>query len=176
MKHYIGDKGKTGLFGVGEIDKDSPRIEAIGAIDELNSFIGFARSRIKDDDIKEILEKIQRGLFSIGSDLAAPHDTENIMRVIAKDVEEIEAIIEDVNEDLNKLTGFILPSGSVDSSLIQICRTVCRRAERRLVTLKKHEDINRIILVYVNRLSDLFFSLARLLNKRAGIDDEYLKD
>lgn len=176
MEDYIGDKGKTHLFGGKKVDKDSMRIEVIGSIDELNSFVGLARSRIEDKMVNEILEKIQRDLFAIGADIASPKDSAYITRLIEKDVEEIEGIIKDVNEDLAELKGFILPSGSPEASLIHICRSICRRAERRLVALKKEESINDIVMVYINRLSDLFFSLARYMNSRKGVHDELWKD
>lgn len=177
MKIYTktGDKGETGLFGGERVSKDSLRISAYGTIDELNSFIGYAISEIKDEGIRNNLIKIQNYLFTIGSDLATP-DTEknkklNIHRTPESYYKEIEEMIDYYDSQLEELRNFILPGGSKGAALIHICRTVCRRAEREVVALKKTVTIGDNIIIFLNRLSDLFFVLSRFENKVSNHPD-----
>jgi cob(I)alamin adenosyltransferase len=177
MKIYTktGDKGETGLFGGGRVSKSSERIEAYGTIDELNSFIGLAITEIKSEDIKKLLQKIQNQLFTVGSDLATiwTSKTEklNIPRVTKEFYLEAEKEIDKFENELEPLKNFILPGGSKSSSLLHICRTICRRAERRIIALNKIEKINEHIVIYLNRLSDLFFVLSRFENKVSNHPD-----
>jgi cob(I)alamin adenosyltransferase len=177
MKIYTkgGDKGQTGLFGGERVSKNSERIEAYGTIDELNSFIGLAVEEVKSPETKAILQNIQNELFTLGSDLATPLNESNekykIPRVPKSFYEEAEKQIDKFEEQLEPLQNFILPGGSKASALLNICRTICRRAERRVVTLKASNDIGENIIIFLNRLSDLFFVLARYENMISGIPD-----
>jgi len=177
MKIYTktGDKGETGLFGGDRVSKSSERIEAYGTVDELSSFLGLAKSEVKDKEVKKLLEKIQNELFTVGSDLATP-DTEknkklNIVRVPEKFYTDAEKAIDYFEGKLEPLKNFILPGGTKTSALLHVCRSICRRAERKIVKLNGSEKISENILVYVNRLADLFFVLARYENKSAGVQD-----
>jgi len=187
MKIYTkrGDSGKTDLFGISNrISKSSIRVSAYGEIDELNSFIGLIRSNINETafkknykDIEKALEKIQNDLFIIGADLATPkidkkHNQLSKMRKIEiKDINKIEKLIDNCSKDLEPLKNFILPGGSILASLFHISRTICRRAERNIVELSEKEDINKNIIPYLNRLSDLLFIFARISNKSLKIKD-----
>ncbi|GGE55393.1 cob(I)yrinic acid a,c-diamide adenosyltransferase [Priestia taiwanensis] len=174
MKLYTrtGDSGKTSLIG-GRVDKDHLRVEAYGTIDELNSFIGQAMTLLKEETYKDIyneLEKIQHELFDCGGDLANIHD-----KIPFKATEEIVTFLEERIDDYIKqappLEKFILPGGTPASAAIHIARTVARRAERCIVSLKKEEEINDVALKYINRLSDYLFAVARVINTRAGEKD-----
>jgi cob(I)alamin adenosyltransferase len=177
MKIYTktGDKGETGLFGGDRVLKSSIRIEAYGTIDELNSFIGLAVIDIKTEEIRSLLQDIQNDLFTLGSDLAAP-DNEKTQKMMIKRVSEVmylklEQEIDRFEEELKPLKNFILPGGTRGASLLHICRTVCRRAERLATALKSAEGINENIIIYLNRLSDLMFVLSRYENSRSGVPD-----
>jgi cob(I)alamin adenosyltransferase len=177
MKIYTktGDKGDTGLFGAGRVPKDSLRIEAYGTIDELNSFIGAAITEIKEEGVKELLLKIQNELFLTGTDLATPNFEKDeklkIKRVPAEYHLNLEKEIDKYEDKLDELKNFILPGGSKSASFLHICRTICRRAERKVVTLSKKEKLNENIQIYLNRLSDLFFVLSRIENKVSNYPD-----
>ncbi len=177
MKIYTkgGDKGETGLFGGDRVSKNSFRIEAYGTIDELNSFIGLALTEIIDRDVRSVLNRIQNILFTLGSDLATPDNEKNkkyeIPRISKSHFEEIEKEIDNFDGKLEELRNFILPGGCKSSALLQICRVVCRRAERKIVELNNDVKLNPDILILINRLSDLFFVLARYENKISGIED-----
>jgi len=177
MKIYTkgGDKGETGLFGGERVSKDSLRIETYGTVDELNSFIGLALVEIKDYEVKKLLERIQNTLFILGSDLSAPDNVKdkshNIPRISKLNYEEIEKEIDKFDSRLGELKNFILPGGSKSAALLHICRTICRRAERRVVALNNAVNISPDIIIFLNRLSDLFFVLARYENKISGIED-----
>jgi cob(I)alamin adenosyltransferase len=177
MKIYTkgGDKGETGLFGGERVSKDSTRIEAYGTVDELNSFIGLALIEAKDKEVKKLLEKIQNTLFVLGADLSTPDNEKNknhnIPRISKSYYEEIEKEIDKFDSRLDELRNFILPGGSKGAALLHICRTICRRAERRVVALNNIVNLNPDIIILLNRLSDLFFVLARYENKISGIED-----
>ena len=177
MKIYTkgGDKGETGLFGGERVSKDSLRIETYGTVDELNSFIGLALVEIKDYEVKKLLERIQNTLFILGSDLSAPGNVKNkshyLTRISKLNYEEIEKEIDKFDSRLGELKNFILPGGSKSAALLHICRTICRRAERRVVALNNAVNISPDIIIFLNRLSDLFFVLARYENKISGIED-----
>lgn len=177
MKIYTksGDKGETGLFGGERVSKDSPRINAYGTVDELNSFIGLALTEVKDEEVKVLLKRIQNLLFTIGSDLATP-DTEknkkfNIPRINAEHIEELEREIDKFDSRLEELRNFILPGGCKSATLLHVCRTICRRAERKAIRLNNEVKINSDIIIFLNRLSDLFFVLSRYENKISGTED-----
>lgn len=175
MKIYTrtGDAGSTGLFGGGRVGKDHPRVEAYGAVDELNAAIGLARSIEPLPRIDELLTPIQRDLFAIGALLATPnrekmHQQLEKARVDAERVAQLEHSIDDAEAELEPLRSFILPGGTPKAAALHVARTVCRRAERRVVALQHEEELPPLAVIYLNRLSDLLFVLARLANHRAG--------
>lgn len=177
MKIYTktGDKGETGLFGGDRVSKDSLRLNAYGSIDELNSFIGMALTEVKSQEVKNVLLDIQNKLFVVGADIATPELAKNkrlnILRTPLNFIEDIEHCIDDFESKLEELKNFILPGGSKGAALLHVCRTISRRAEREIVTLKNAEQIGENILIFLNRLSDLFFVLSRFENKYSNIPD-----
>ncbi len=172
MKIYTktGDTGETGLYGGTRVPKDAMRVEACGTIDELNAWIGFVRSQIQDTEIDVILHRIQNELFDIGADLATldAHPKATSLRIPPALTLELESEIDRFEGELPPLKNFILPGGSTVGAAVHLARTVCRRAERCVVTLARAEKANREVLIYLNRLSDLLFVLARLVNHRLG--------
>ena len=162
----IGDKGSTQLGDGKMVNKDSLRVDAYGSVDEANATIGLSilRTNIK---IKKILKIVQNDLFDLGADLCIP-DKKNTQKLkITKDrVDYIEEKIDNFNKELSSLNSFILPGGSESSTYLHIARTVTRRAERKIVALSKKEKINPITIIYLNRLSDLLFVLARYTNNK----------
>ncbi len=178
-----GDKGETALVGGKRVPKDSPRIEAYGTIDELNSIVGLARvfneERLQESEahrfLDEVLRKIQDELFDLGSELASPDDFsyEGMYRLTEAEVKRIEETIDECQKELEPLKSFILPGGGRIGAYLHQCRTVCRRAERQILRLSRVEKVSDSILKYVNRLSDLFFVLSRWIAKRSG-EREYL--
>ncbi len=175
MKIYTktGDKGDTGLFGGGRVPKDDPRVEAYGDVDELNAVIGMARAIEPLPRIDELLVPMQRDLFSIGALLATP-DLDKMHKHLAKAniddrrIRELEQAIDDCDRDLEPLKAFIIPGGSKKGAMLHVARTVCRRAERRVVHLQREVEIPELVVIYLNRLSDLLFTLARLANVLTG--------
>ena len=175
MKIYTktGDTGATGLFGGGRVQKDDPRVEAYGDVDELNAILGLARAVEPMPRIDEVLVPMQRDLFSIGALLATP-DLEKMHGHLAKAdidddrISELEHAIDDCEKELEPLRAFIIPGGSRKGAALHVARTVCRRAERRVVHLQREVEIPPLVVIYLNRLSDLLFMLARLANLRAG--------
>jgi len=178
-----GDRGDTGLVGGKRVPKDSPRIDAYGTIDELNSIVGLARVFNEENlDAGEahrfldgVLCQIQDELFDLGSELATPPEffQQGMYRVSATEIERIEKLIDKCQEDLEPLRSFILPGGGRIGAYLHQCRTVCRRAEREILRLLRAEPISEWPLKYVNRLSDLFFVLSRWISKQTG-KQEYL--
>ena len=166
----IGDKGSTQLGDGKMVNKDSLRVDAYGSVDEANATIGLSilRTNIK---IKKILKIVQNDLFDLGADLCIP-DKKNTQKLkITKDrVDYIEEKIDNFNKELSSLNSFILPGGSESSTYLHIARTVTRRAERKIVALSKKERINPITIIYLNRLSDLLFVLARYTNNKGKKD------
>jgi len=178
MKIYTktGDKGETLLFGGKRVPKNNLRINAYGTVDELNSFIGSAISEIKSLELISILKSIQNDLFTIGGNLASPIENE-IKKITLPSVEDnfisrLENIIDKYESKLPELKNFILPGGIKSASALHIARSVCRRAEREVVTLNEKEIINAKIIVYLNRLSDLLFVLARFENLQNGSSEQ----
>jgi cob(I)alamin adenosyltransferase len=163
MKIYTktGDKGQTSLYDGTRIDKDSLRVESYGTVDELNSSIGFAIKFVEDDSIKESLKKIQMRLFFVAGELATIEEGKYIYKVREEDILALEKIIDDY---IPKITGgdkFIVPGSSKAAAALHVSRTICRRAERRIITLKRHEEVSDILLKFVNRLSDVLYTYAR---------------
>ncbi|MTH52217.1 cob(I)yrinic acid a,c-diamide adenosyltransferase [Bacillus mangrovi] len=169
-----GDKGQTSLIG-GRVDKDDIRVEAYGTLDELNAVVGQAMALLQGElyeDLFRELEKIQHELFDCGGDLASVLSADKRKdKTNAGMVEFLEERIDAHVKEAPPLERFILPGGTQAAAAIHLARTVARRAERRIVTLNKHEEINLHVLKYVNRLSDYFFAAARVINFRAGMKD-----
>ena len=178
MKIYTrsGDEGDTGLFGGGRVPKDHPRVAAYGDVDELSSAVGLARATSPTDFADRLLEGVQRDLFAIGGQLATP-DPERVARALekaalsAERVTELERAIDEADAELTPLKAFILPAGTAKAAALHLARTVCRRAERSVVRLARESDVPPLFLIYLNRLSDALFTLARLANHRAGVQD-----
>jgi cob(I)alamin adenosyltransferase len=166
-----GDKGETSLFGGRRVPKNSLRIEAFGTVDELNSALGVCRALKPRREIGKILEQIQRDLFSLGADLATPDKTRTTRfpQIGAADVSRLERHIDAVESKLAPLRKFILPGGSGPAAMIHFARTICRRAERGVVELSASERPGPFPVIYLNRLSDLLFVLARWENAHARI-------
>lgn len=154
------------MFGGKRVPKDDLRIEAYGTVDELNSVLGVVRSLKPHKKIDEIVKLIQNQLFAVGAELATPNGGNDsyIPRIEVSHVTELEKIIDELQEKLKPLKVFILPGGSVVAAHLHLARTVCRRAERAVVCLARNEEIGNSIIVYLNRLSDLLFVLARFAN------------
>lgn len=174
MKIYTktGDTGETGLFGGPRVSKDAPRIEAYGTVDELNATLGVVRAEPLADEIDEVLARIQNELFDLGAELATPNPAEHDMvRIGAEQIAWQEAAIDRFEAQLPGLKSFILPGGTRPAALLHLARCVCRRAERRLVTLAEHEAIRPELIIYTNRLSDLLFVLSRAANQAAHVAD-----
>jgi cob(I)alamin adenosyltransferase len=168
-----GDLGDTGLFGGGRVPKDDPRVEAYGDVDELNAVIGMARAVELMPRVDELLVPVQRDLFAIGALLATP-DREKMAqhlqkaRIDERRIAELEQAIDDAEAELEPLRAFILPGGTPKAAALHVARTVCRRAERHVVRLQHAVELPGLAVIYLNRLSDLLFTLARLANRRAG--------
>ncbi len=168
MKTYTrtGDLGETGLFGGPRVGKDMARIEAFGTVDELNSVLGVVRAETLPDDVERVLERIQTELLDLGAELASPDPVKQGTRKTGREhVVALEAEIDRFEESLAPLDRFILPGGNRAAAGLHLARTVCRRAERRLVTLvrQSQEEISLLLLAYLNRLSDLLFVVARVV-------------
>ncbi|MFW6078326.1 MAG: cob(I)yrinic acid a,c-diamide adenosyltransferase [Gemmatimonadota bacterium] len=176
-----GDRGETGLFGGGRVPKAHPRVEAYGAVDELNAVVGWALSAVAEAEIRDRLDGVQADLFAIGAHLATPPAPSTgggeprrrpaLPPLPDGRVEIFERAMDEIDEELPELRAFILPGGSPGAAALHVARTVCRRVERRVAALAAQEDLEPGILVYLNRLSDLLFVLARLANHRAGRAD-----
>lgn len=178
MKIYTrtGDEGDTALFGGGRVPKDHPRVAAYGDVDELNSVLGLVRATAEEQFFDPLLESIQRDLFSIGGHLATP-DPKRVMKALEKAalsparVSEFEQIMDTAEQELAPLRAFVLPAGTPIAASLHLARTVCRRAERSVVHLAHAEAVPELFVIYLNRLSDLLFTLARLANRRDGVRD-----
>ena len=178
-----GDKGETALVGGARVPKDSPRIEAYGSIDELNAIVGLARTfneeRLAEGEhhrwLDEVLRQIQNELFDLGSELATPPgaEYEGMFRMGEPEVTALEKLMDHCQKDLAPLKSFTLPGGGRVNAFLHQARTVCRRAERRVLALSRVEPVNEWALRYVNRLSDTFFVLGRWVSKHLG-EKEYL--
>ena len=168
-----GDRGQTGLFGGGRVAKDDPRVEAYGDVDELNAAIGLAHAIERLPRVDDVLAPVQQDLFALGALLATPdrdrmHEQLEKARVDDARVAELEAAIDAGEAELEPLRAFIMPGGTPKAAALHVARTVCRRAERRVVGLAREVELPEVVVVYLNRLSDLLFVLARVANRRAG--------
>lgn len=173
MKIYTktGDDGTTGLQGNLRVSKSHPRIIAYGTIDEANAALGIVLSYELDSDIAKLLNLIQNELFVLGADLSNPNMEEQKNRITTNMINNLEDNIDKYEKELPTLTNFILPGGNIVAAHIHHVRTIIRRSETCIIHLKDHEKINDNCIQYVNRLSDLFFVLGRVLNKRSGQND-----
>lgn len=179
MKIYtkFGDSGETALYGGTRVGKDAPRIEAIGTVDELNAYIGYAQTLIDDTDLSDLMAQIQNHLFAVGADLATPetHTKTAEFRISGEFTTVMETAIDTLSEELPPLTNFILPGGCAAGAILHIARVVCRRSERRVVHLARETEVNPEIIRSLNRLSDLLFVLARTVNFRAQAPESIWK-
>jgi cob(I)alamin adenosyltransferase len=170
-----GDDGTTGLLGAGRVSKDDPRIDAYGTVDELNALLGLARATGGlDDDADALVARVQNDLFAVGAALADPDPKGRFHNAVDEGhAARLEAEIDRLEAELPPLTQFILPGGSPASAQLHLARTICRRAERRVVHLghKPGVDVPHHLVAYLNRLSDFLFVLARVVNHRAGVAD-----
>ncbi|MBX3171305.1 MAG: cob(I)yrinic acid a,c-diamide adenosyltransferase [Candidatus Eremiobacteraeota bacterium] len=160
-----GDGGQTALIGGERISKSSLRVDSYGEVDELNSCLGLAAAWLQDTQALELLQLVQHRLFTLGADLAAPEGV-SVPRMLAGHVEELEQAMEPLMGELPPLEEFILPGGGPAGAALHLARTVARRAERSTVALASHEPVNEQAIIYLNRLSDFLFVLARVVNKR----------
>lgn len=167
-----GDGGETGLGDGRRVRKDAARVEAYGQVDELNAVLGLLAAYCPDAPEAVLLRGIQNDLFDVGADLCVPSTADDVpgksLRVTAAQVEKLEKAIDRLNEGLQPLRSFILPGGSPAAAWLHLARTVCRRAERAVVTLTAAEEVNAQVLIYLNRLSDFLFVLGRVANGAAG--------
>lgn len=173
MKLYTkgGDDGTTGLAGGGRVSKTDLRIQAGGEVDETNAAIGVAIARCSDDELALKLQQVQSDLFVLGARLATAQDDKGEMRIDDTHVARLEQWIDTACDEVPALRSFVLPGGSETAAALHLARVVCRRAERTAVALAQKESVERMDLVYLNRLSDLLFAFARQANHRAGIRD-----
>ena len=182
MKIYTrtGDEGDTGLFGGPRVPKDDARVEAYGAVDELNAALGVAAAGLDGEaspDLAAMLREIQSTLFDLGGELATPDARERAASgkltplLDEGSSERLEGWIDALEQELEPLTQFILPGGAPVAAALQLARTVCRRAERRAVSLATLEEVEGELLVYLNRLSDFLFVAARAVNRREGVEE-----
>ncbi len=184
MKIYTktGDEGTTALYGGGRVLKDHPRVAAYGTVDELNSVLGMALLQVADDEIRRRLARLQHDLFTLGAVLATVAVEGRPVPKGVPDlplgrIEEMEAWMDDADGELAPLTAFVLPGGSVGAATLHHARTVCRRAEREVVHLQSREEVDEGVVRYLNRLSDMLFTWARLENHRQGHPDvEWAKE
>ena len=178
MKIYTkgGDGGETSLFGGGRLSKADPRVEAYGDVDEVNACLGWAGSLLKQHPLESAIRGIQSDLFTLGADLAtAPGSSAaasgKAVKISEADAARLEGLIDAWDKELPSLKNFILPGGSPGAAALQVCRAACRRAERSVVRLAASESVNPAAVVYLNRLSDLLFVLARWVNLKEGIQE-----
>jgi len=180
MKLYTktGDDGSTGLFGAGRVGKDDLRVSAYGTVDELNASLGVVLAQFADADpavgLRPVLQAIQSRLFDLGADLATPLDSghdSKVQRIEQAHVTWLENHIDTIDGDNAPMQNFVMPGGTYIAALLHLARTIARRAERLVVALGRHEPINPFTVIYLNRVSDLLFAMARAANRLAGLPD-----
>lgn len=167
-----GDDGTTGLGDGSRVQKDSLRVDAMGDVDELNSVIGLLLTEGIPDILADLLTQVQHDLFNLGGEICIP----NYVILHQANIDNLEEAIDTLNDDLLPLKEFILPGGTKAAAFCHLARTVCRRAERKLITLARDEQVTEISLKYLNRLSDLLFVMCRTINKEAGVSDVLWKN
>jgi cob(I)alamin adenosyltransferase len=161
-----GDDGTTSLFGGQRVEKDHPRVEAFGALDELNSALGMAMSFMRQRRVARLLKEVQADLFELGAELASPGTSRRLLP--QGRVEALERAIDEYDAKTPPLKKFVLPGGAPAAAALHLARTICRRAERKVVALSHREEVRPTVIIYLNRLSDLLFALARYINKAEG--------
>ena len=174
MKIYTktGDQGETGLFAGPRVPKDDPRVGAYGTVDELSSAVGIAAAYAADEWTRVLLQKVQSDLFTIGAELATPDPSKRNADVVSEaSITRLENAIDRIEENLSPLQNFILPGGCPSASHVHLARSICRRAERQIVTLARNIELSENVLAYFNRLSDMLFVLARYQNHLNGVID-----
>ena len=180
MKIYTktGDDGSTGLYGGDRTRKDASRVEAYGCVDEANAALGLARAYLDDVELDKLVAGLQHALFDVGADLATPGGApqrQHLVLIDEADVANLEAAIDRFDAELEPLRQFIVPGGHIASAALHLARSIVRRAERAAVHLAHvSDDVNPVVLRYLNRLSDLLFVLARLVNARHGVSESRL--
>ena len=171
-----GDKGETSLYGAKRVQKDSPLVRAYGTIDELNSVIGVAAAESKDREVAASLKALQRMLFVAGADAACELDgSARVPRIVRGDTLKLERLTDRIIAGLPSLRNFILPGGTPSGALLHLARSVCRRAEREILTASRSSELNPELLPFFNRLSSYLFNLSRLANKKGGKRDDVWK-
>ncbi len=170
-----GDAGETSLGDGSRVSKLDCRIGAFGTVDELNSMLGVVLAGHLPADLREPLERIQNELFDVGADLSVPWGVTDRLRVEQAGIDELERLCDRYNEELPELRSFVLPGGTEASARLHVARTLCRRAEREALLASQELELNPLVLVYLNRLSDLLFILARAANAREGRDEPLWK-
>ena len=168
-----GDQGLTSLVGGSRVSKASLRVDSYGDVDELNAVLGIILSQGVDDEINSLLIAIQNDLFIMGADLASPPDIE-VPRISKESFENLEVAIDKFLEELEPLKEFILPSGNIGGSYLHFARTVSRRVERKVVKLMEEQEIGQNVLIYLNRISDLLFVMARVENQRGNFKETFV--
>ena len=173
MKIYTktGDKGQTSLIGGKRVSKSDVRIEAYGTVDELNSLVGMVRDHVQDANLTQVLISIQENLFSMGAILASEDPAKAKTSIEDKDVEDLESAMDEMDKELEELRSFILPGGHPAVSYCHLARVVCRRAERRVISLAEITEMDEMVVIYLNRLSDFFFMLSRKLARDFGAEE-----
>jgi cob(I)alamin adenosyltransferase len=166
-----GDAGETSLGDGSRVTKLDPRIQAFGTVDELNSLVGLALAAVPGPAIAGVLGRVQNELFDVGADLSVPFEVAGRLRVEQDAIDRLEAECDAFNEELPPLKSFVLPGGTEAAARLQVARAVCRRAEREALAASERVEVNPLALVYLNRLSDLLFILARAANAEAGVDE-----
>ena len=170
-----GDAGETSLGDGSRVSKLDARISAYGTVDELNSILGVVLAGDCPDELRKVLARVQNELFDLGADLSVPLEREGRLRTTQEQIDALEADCDRFNADLPELTSFVLPGGTGTAAQLQVGRTVCRRAEREALEAAIEYELNPLALVYLNRLSDLLFILARSANAAGGVDEPLWK-
>ncbi len=167
MKIYTktGDKGTTSLFDGNRVNKDDIRVESYGTIDELGSFLGLAKNYVEDQEIRELIQNIQNKLFTVASNLAIENQENVKVHIVEEDIIFLEEIIDKYMNLLNNPMGFIVQGSNIKSAYLHVARTVCRRAERRIISLSGIANVDPLVIKYVNRLSDCLYAMARFLEE-----------
>ncbi|MCR2043877.1 cob(I)yrinic acid a,c-diamide adenosyltransferase [Anaerosalibacter massiliensis] len=161
-----GDKGKTSLFDNKRVSKDSIRVESYGTVDELVAFLGLAKNYVDDEKIYDLITEIQNKLFTVAATLATEDTTKLPYSIKEEDIKFLEQNIDECMAKVNKPTGFVIPGSGKASAYLHVSRTICRRAERRIITLSNSVDINPHVIKYVNRLADLIYAIARVVEAK----------
>lgn len=175
MKYGSGDDGTTELLGGVRVPKDDLRVEVLGTLDELNAIIGLVRTITGYEDLKDVLLRVQKSLYLVGAEIASIGTSAYKAIVDGDMLKELESLIERYESEVRAATGFIIPYGTASSVILHMARCVARRLERRVVSLKSSFYVNKTLLAYLNRLSTFLFILARVINARGYVEEEFLR-